>query len=497
MRPGGSALVAALGVLVALVVAAPPASATLGSPVEGPLPGHYVLVDADTGVVLAGRGEREPRPPASTIKLLTALIGTQHLAAGDRVPISKLAESMPARKINVKAGQSWTFTDLLHSMLMVSANDAAVAVAEATGGGSLEGWSALAQATADRLGLEDSPAIYDPAGLDDEFSHRGGSTISARDLAIVARAVLQRPELLKAVEIPTYRFEGGDGLNHKLTNGDLFLALYPGALGLKTGTTEKAGRTFVAAARRDGRTMLAVLFDAADPYGSAATLLDRGFAAPVATQLPRADRLPPVVVDASIPLPTTTAPVTATATAGVGRPSGPGWGFNSPEVAVMVLVLGLLPLVSLRRRALAGVPPPPFLRALAMRAWPQVPGALPGRRTRPLALAPPAGPSWPAVTERGPFEEAVAAVLDSLGHGEVVTYGEVAESAGYPGAARAVGRYLAAHGGDHPWWRVVTASGRLVPGNEADHAQRLRQETVEVRDGRVVWRSPGDPYRGG
>ena len=84
-----------------------------------------------------------------------------------------------------------------------------------------------------------------------------------------------------------------------------------------------------------------------------------------------------------------------------------------------------------------------------------------------------------------PFERAVVTVLESLGPGEVVTYGDVAAEAGYPGAARAVGRILATGGDDLPWWRVVTAGGRLVPGHEAEHARRLRAEGVAVVDGRV------------
>ncbi|HLM63903.1 MAG TPA: MGMT family protein [Acidimicrobiales bacterium] len=84
------------------------------------------------------------------------------------------------------------------------------------------------------------------------------------------------------------------------------------------------------------------------------------------------------------------------------------------------------------------------------------------------------------------FEQAVVAVLQSLAPGDVVTYGEVAAEAGRPGAARAVGRILATGEAEVPWWRVVTASGRLVPGHEATHAERLRAEGVEVVDGRVV-----------
>ena len=85
-----------------------------------------------------------------------------------------------------------------------------------------------------------------------------------------------------------------------------------------------------------------------------------------------------------------------------------------------------------------------------------------------------------------PFERAVAAVLEGLEPGDVLTYGEVAREAGRPGAARAVGAFLAHHGDDYPWWRVVTANGRLVPGHERDHARRLRGEGITVRDGKVV-----------
>ena len=84
----------------------------------------------------------------------------------------------------------------------------------------------------------------------------------------------------------------------------------------------------------------------------------------------------------------------------------------------------------------------------------------------------------------GRFERAVVAVIAGLRPGEVVAYGEVAEEAGFPGAARAVGNLLARSEG-LPWWRVVTASGRLVPGHEREQARRLRAEGVPVRGGRI------------
>ena len=82
------------------------------------------------------------------------------------------------------------------------------------------------------------------------------------------------------------------------------------------------------------------------------------------------------------------------------------------------------------------------------------------------------------------FEVRVREVLLRLEPGELVTYGEVASEAGFPGAARAVGRVLSQSTG-LPWWRVVTAQGRLVPGNEVEHASRLAGEGITVRDGRV------------
>lgn len=85
------------------------------------------------------------------------------------------------------------------------------------------------------------------------------------------------------------------------------------------------------------------------------------------------------------------------------------------------------------------------------------------------------------------FEQAVDAVLQGLARGEVITYGEVAVEAGYSGrASRAVGGFLARSGGAYPWWRVVTASGRLVPGHEAEQARRLRAEGVAVDGHRVT-----------
>jgi methylated-DNA-protein-cysteine methyltransferase-like protein len=84
------------------------------------------------------------------------------------------------------------------------------------------------------------------------------------------------------------------------------------------------------------------------------------------------------------------------------------------------------------------------------------------------------------------FERDIAAVLDRLSTGDVVTYGEVAAEAGHPGAHRAVGSFLKRSDCGFAWWRVVTSTGRLVPGNEAEQARRLADEGVAVCNGRVI-----------
>lgn len=92
------------------------------------------------------------------------------------------------------------------------------------------------------------------------------------------------------------------------------------------------------------------------------------------------------------------------------------------------------------------------------------------------------GPDRTGLTD---FELAVVEVLTNTEPGDVMSYGEVAAEAGYPGAARAVGNVLK-HVDDLPWWRVVTAAGRLVPHNLQEQSRRLRAEGVTVADGRVV-----------
>jgi D-alanyl-D-alanine carboxypeptidase (penicillin-binding protein 5/6) len=253
----------------------------------------FVLVDADSGQVLAAKAPHDSLRPASTTKLMTALVAVEKLAPNALVAVDHDLAGVQAMRIGVTQGQSWPLDPLLHALLMVSANDAAYALAQAASG-DLDRFAADTNATAARYGMTDS-VFNDPAGFDDAAAFNGGTRTSAFDLAIAARNVLAVPALAAIAAVPEYRFNGPDGVGHRLLNHNKLLGRYPGAIGLKTGYTSLAGHTFVGAARRDGRTMIVVLLDTDDTYGEAGTLLDQGFATPPGAP-GTGEQLPPVRV---------------------------------------------------------------------------------------------------------------------------------------------------------------------------------------------------------
>jgi D-alanyl-D-alanine carboxypeptidase (penicillin-binding protein 5/6) len=256
----------------------------------GPPPKAFIVVDAGTGAVLSGSNEHLPLPPASLTKIITALTAVAALGPHDTVPISQRAADMPAHKLNMKAGDVWPVGQVLDALLASSANDAAAALAERVSG-TVDNFDIALEKLARHLQMADAPTLQDPAGLDDSTSVRGGNLVSARDLAIAARALHAEPRLAPIVARPVTEFIGPDGVHHRLINHNKLLTRYPGAIGMKTGFTRRAGRGLIAAATRNGRTEIAVVLNAADTYGWAAQLLDNAFAQPVPKL---ADHLPAV-----------------------------------------------------------------------------------------------------------------------------------------------------------------------------------------------------------
>jgi serine-type D-Ala-D-Ala carboxypeptidase (penicillin-binding protein 5/6) len=282
LRASLAALLAALLVGCFAPTAAFAAPSARPTQAQGPAPKAWIVVDVATGTVLAGDHVHDALRPASTSKVMTALTAVERLAPDAPVDVSPLAESQPASKINMKAGQQWRLSDTIASLLLASANDSAYALAEATSG-SVDGFIAAENETARRLGMKDS-TFADPAGLDDDTSYKGGPRMSAYDLGIVARNALAVPEIAQWAATRKYSFVDPTGMTRWLTNHNAMLPggsrAYQFATGFKTGYTERAGHTLIATATKDGRSLIAVILDTYDTYGWATQLLEQGFTIP-------------------------------------------------------------------------------------------------------------------------------------------------------------------------------------------------------------------------
>jgi D-alanyl-D-alanine carboxypeptidase (penicillin-binding protein 5/6) len=252
------------------------------APAAGPPPHAWIVVDAGSGAILSEHNEHVAMPPASTTKVMTALTAVERLPPDALIHVTQQAAAQPASKINMQVGQAWTFTDALASLLIVSANDSAWAIALQTSG-TVQRFVEAEAATARQLGLRDS-RFADPAGLDDGNAYGGGPLMSAYDIAVSTRNALSVPLLRNLAAAPEFSFVGPGGVHHHLTNHNKLVSdhLYLGANGFKTGFTDKAGHTLIATATRNGRTIIAVVLDTIDAYGWAEHFLDTGFADPPA-----------------------------------------------------------------------------------------------------------------------------------------------------------------------------------------------------------------------
>ncbi len=242
----------------------------------------------------------------------------------------------------MKPGEIWTRQEALEAALIVSANDAAYALGTAAAG-SLEAFGAAAAAEGRSLGLRDSTWV-DPAGLDGGDGIGAGNHVSAYDLAILARAVLADPLLSSIVDQQVAEFVGPDGTKHTLHQHNKLLDSYPGAIGVKTGYTSNAGEVLVAAARRDGRTLIAVTIGGSDAYGPSTFLLDAGFET-LATSRGTGERLPLLAGTAH-------GPEAASAPKSISSSSvGPWDSASTRVVGVLALAFGgIVAAVLMRRR---------------------------------------------------------------------------------------------------------------------------------------------------
>ncbi len=232
----------------------------------------WVVADAGTGQVLGWRDPHGWYRPASTLKLLTAVSLIPVLNPSAMVRATQRAANVVPNVAGLIPTHSYRVSDLFTAMLTISANDAAVALAQATG--SYARGIALMNATARRLGAHDTVAV-DPNGLDAPGQHT-----SAYDLALIARQALRMPAFLRYDETRAFDFRVSAQRSEMLYNQNRLLSEYPGGIGGKIGWTSAAGATYVGLARRHGVTLIVTELHcpALTETVSAEKLLNWGFA---------------------------------------------------------------------------------------------------------------------------------------------------------------------------------------------------------------------------
>ena len=230
-----------------------------------------VLWDPADDRVLWGRAATEPRPMASTTKIMTALLAVEAGTLGDEVTVSARAArvgSIPGgASLGLEEGQRLAMGELLQGLLLRSGNDAAVAVAEHVAG-TESAFVALMNARAEELDLADTNFL-NASGLTDDPRHHA----SPLDLARLAEVALADPRLAEWVASP----QAATTAFGIIENRNELLTRYPGADGVKTGFTTLAGRCLVASAERDGRELISVVLGSEDHFADSAAILNHGF----------------------------------------------------------------------------------------------------------------------------------------------------------------------------------------------------------------------------
>jgi D-alanyl-D-alanine carboxypeptidase (penicillin-binding protein 5/6) len=237
-----------------------------------------VLMDAATGKILYQKDSDLRLPPASTTKVMTAILTLESgRKLTDTLTVSKTATRVPATKLYLRPGQTLTIEDLLYGIMLSSANDASMVLAEGIGG-SVEHFAELMTKRANELGAANSH-FANPHGLTaaDHFS-------SARDLAVLFRYAMRNPTFREIVQTKISSVSSNTIVKKKtvarrisVRNHNRLLWNFDGAIGGKTGYTYAAQKCFVGAVARNGYTLIVSILGARDQWGDTKRLLEYGF----------------------------------------------------------------------------------------------------------------------------------------------------------------------------------------------------------------------------
>lgn len=228
-----------------------------------------VVVEQSTRRVLFGDNENQRCYPASTTKILTALVTLQNLPLDQIVVVPKEAEGVEGSSIYLRAGQKISVEDLLFGLMLRSGNDAAVALAIETAG-SIEAFAEMMNETARAIGAKNSHFV-NPHGLhdDDHFT-------TPLDLALICAKAYELDDFRRIVCTKARKITV-DGEVTSIANKNKLLNMFEGANGVKTGYTKKSGRCLVGGAKRGDMQLISVVFNCADMWNETQTLLKYGF----------------------------------------------------------------------------------------------------------------------------------------------------------------------------------------------------------------------------
>ncbi len=265
--------------LAALCSTAQPARAQDGAAEEVPplevSARAWAVTDLKTGEYLAGSGASEPLPMASTTKVMGALVALE-TDLDEEVTVSEEAAAfaVPAySNVGLLPGDVLSARELLMASMISSGDDAAYALAEHVGGGSVEGFVEMMNERAEEMGLEET-SFENPVGFDARDHHT-----SAKDLATMTREAMRNPEFREMVSTE-YATIATPYREIPLTNTNELLFAYPPATGVKTGTTPGAGESLVSSASKGDEAYAFVILDAGeDRFGASVRALEHAFAA--------------------------------------------------------------------------------------------------------------------------------------------------------------------------------------------------------------------------
>ena len=231
--------------------------------------GGVMLMDARTHKVLYAKTAHEKLPMASTTKIMTAILAIEAGNLDALVTVPQEAYGVEGSSMYLRLGEQISMRDLLYGLMLVSGNDAAVAIAVHVGG-SVEGFAALMNAKAASLGAHNTHFVT-PNGLPDPDHYT-----TAYDLALIACYAMQNETFREIVGTTYYQTTTGE-IARTVKNKNKILWEYEGGNGVKTGYTMAAGKCLVFAAEREGMQLVGVVLNCPDMFPSAKRLLDYGF----------------------------------------------------------------------------------------------------------------------------------------------------------------------------------------------------------------------------